>query len=45
MFQAFHLMPRLTAAQNAGLPLLYRGMREGEIRMRALAALETVGMS
>ena len=45
VFQAFHLLPRLTAAQNAGLPLLYRGMREGEIRTRALAALDTVGMA
>ena len=45
VFQAFHLLPRLTAAQNAGLPLLYRGMREGEVRTRALAALETVDMA
>ena len=45
VFQAFHLLPRLTAAQNAGLPLLYRGMREDKIRPRALAALDTVGMA
>ena len=45
VFQAFHLLPRLDAAQNAGLPLLYRGVAESQIRARALASLDRVGMA
>ena len=45
VFQSFHLLPRLTAVENAGLPLIYRGWPEPRIRERALAALERVGMS
>ena len=45
VFQSFHLLPRLSAAENAGLPLVYRGLAEPEIRSRALAALERVGMA
>ncbi|MCY3819841.1 MAG: ABC transporter ATP-binding protein [Gammaproteobacteria bacterium] len=45
VFQSFHLLPRLTAAQNAGLPLVYRGAPDGEIRERAAEALDRVGMA
>ena len=45
VFQAFHLLPRLSAAENAGLPLVYRGLGEAGIRERALACLERVGMA
>ena len=45
VFQSFHLLPRLTAAQNAGLPLVYRGLPDGEIRDRAIEALDRVGMA
>ena len=45
VFQSFHLLPRLTAAENAGLPLIYRGMPEPRIRERALEALSRVGMA
>ena len=44
VFQSFHLLGHLTAAQNAGLPLVYRGIPNVEIRERAQAALERVGM-
>ena len=44
VFQSFHLLGHLTAAQNAGLPLVYRGIPNAEIRERARAALERVGM-
>ena len=45
VFQSFHLLPRMTAAQNAGLPLVYRGVAQPEIDRRALDALERVGMA
>ena len=38
VFQAFNLLPTLTAAENVALPLLLAG--EGKTRQRALAALE-----
>jgi putative ABC transport system ATP-binding protein len=44
VFQAFHLLPRLTAEENVGLPLVYRGLGKKEIARRAREALETVGM-
>ena len=45
VFQSFYLLPRLTAAQNVGLPLVYRGVPDAEIRERAAAALDRVGMA
>jgi putative ABC transport system ATP-binding protein len=38
VFQAFNLLPTMTAAENVALPLLLAG--EGQTRRRALAALE-----
>ena len=44
VFQAFNLLPRLTAAENVGLPLVYRGLGEKEVRERARAGLRQLGM-
>lgn len=44
VFQAFHLLPRLTAAENACVPLIYRGMGRREALRRARTILERVGM-
>ena len=40
VFQFFHLVPRLTAAQNIGLPLVLAGIEKGERDKRVLEALE-----
>ncbi|MBQ1543180.1 macrolide ABC transporter ATP-binding protein [Caulobacter sp. CCUG 60055] len=45
VFQAFHLLPRLTAWENVALPLLYRGVPRARRRPLALAMLETVGLA
>lgn len=45
VFQAFHLLPRLTAWENVALPLLYRGVPRSERRSRALAVMDRVGMA
>jgi putative ABC transport system ATP-binding protein len=42
VFQAFHILPHLTVAQNVGLPLLLRGKTDHE---KAKAALASVGLS
>jgi putative ABC transport system ATP-binding protein len=44
VFQAFHLLPRLTALDNVALPLVYRPGGARERRERAVAALEAVGL-
>ena len=44
VFQSFQLLPRLTAVENVSLPLVYRGTSRAEMRRRALAILERVGM-
>ena len=44
IFQGFNLLPRLTAAENVELPLIYRKMRRKERRRRVTAALERVGL-
>lgn len=44
IFQSFFLLPRLTALQNVGLPLVYRDTKASEIKERALKKLEQVGM-
>ena len=45
IFQFFHLLPTLSATDNVGLPLLLDGHRSDEIRARAGAALDEVGLS
>ncbi|WP_447974096.1 ABC transporter ATP-binding protein [Nitrospira sp. Kam-Ns4a] len=44
VFQAFHLVPGLTAAENVALPLLLKGEMGRAVRDRVAACLETVGM-
>ncbi|MFX3623264.1 MAG: ABC transporter ATP-binding protein [Ectobacillus sp.] len=44
VFQHFHLLPRLTAAENVELPLIYGGVGKKERRDRALEALQKVGL-
>ncbi|HET9690040.1 MAG TPA: ABC transporter ATP-binding protein [Acidimicrobiales bacterium] len=44
IFQAFNLIPRVTAAANVELPLTYAGVPARERRARALAALDEVGL-
>jgi putative ABC transport system ATP-binding protein len=44
VFQSFNLLPRLTAAENVELPLVYRGVPRAERRDRALAAVAGVGL-
>lgn len=45
VFQQFNLLPRLTAAENVALPLIYAGVGKEERMERAVAALEKVGLS
>ncbi len=44
VFQGFNLLVRTSALENVELPLLYRGIRSGERRKRALKALNAVGL-
>jgi putative ABC transport system ATP-binding protein len=44
VFQSFQLLPRTTALDNVALPLVYRGVRRGERKQRAEAALRAVGL-
>ncbi|WP_036259646.1 ABC transporter ATP-binding protein [Meiothermus cerbereus] len=44
VFQAFFLLPRLTALNNVALPLVYRGLSSAERLKRAKEALESVGL-
>jgi putative ABC transport system ATP-binding protein len=44
VFQSFQLLPRTSAVDNVGLPLVYRGVRKAERRRLAVAALEAVNM-
>jgi putative ABC transport system ATP-binding protein len=45
VFQAFHLLPVLSAAENVELPLLLAGVRGKEVRARALQMLALVGLA
>ena len=45
VFQSFHLIPRLTAAENVALPLVYAGISKKDRIERALVALEKVGLA
>jgi putative ABC transport system ATP-binding protein len=42
VFQVYNLLPVLSAVENVELPLLVSGIRSGEARKRALAALDAV---
>lgn len=44
VFQQFHLIPHLTATGNVEAALLYRGLKAGQRRERAMAALDRVGL-
>lgn len=44
VFQAFHLLPGLTAAENIALPLILRGESRPEIATRLATHLEWVGL-
>lgn len=43
VFQQFHLLPRLTALQNAELPLIYAGKRH--LKAKAREKIQEVGLS
>jgi putative ABC transport system ATP-binding protein len=45
VFQAFHLVPRLTAAENVELPMVFAGVTRRERRERAAAVLAAVGLA
>lgn len=44
VFQSFNLLPKLTAAQNVELPLVYAGVPNKERRERANEALQSIGL-
>jgi putative ABC transport system ATP-binding protein len=44
VFQVYNLLPRLTAAENVMIPLVYGGVKKRDRRPRAEAALEAVGL-
>ncbi|MDF2631375.1 MAG: macB 9 [Symbiobacteriaceae bacterium] len=45
VFQAFHLLPRLTVAENVETPLLYAGLPAKERKQRVAQALARVGLT
>ena len=44
VFQGFNLISRTTALENVELPMIYKGIPEGERRTRAKEALKIVGL-
>ncbi|MCX5855383.1 MAG: ABC transporter ATP-binding protein [Deltaproteobacteria bacterium] len=44
VFQQYHLLPKLTAMENVGVPLIYRGIKEAEVRKKSLEYLTKVDM-
>lgn len=44
VFQAFNLLPHLSALDNVALPLTYRGISRSEARAHALEKIERVGL-
>ncbi len=45
VFQQFNLLPRLSAAENVALPLVYAGVSKKDRIDRAMVALEKVGLA
>jgi putative ABC transport system ATP-binding protein len=44
VFQFFHLVPRLTAAENVALPMMFAGVEPSERRQRIERSLKAVGL-
>ncbi|RUM94664.1 MAG: macrolide ABC transporter ATP-binding protein, partial [Thiothrix sp.] len=44
VFQSFNLIPRINAWRNVEIPMIYRNIPPTERRIRALAALERIGI-
>ena len=44
VFQAFHILPYLSLAQNVALPLILNAVAQGEAAVRAAAMLAAVGL-
>ena len=44
IFQFFHLIPRLTAAENVEMPLILAGVEPGERKKRVAGVLERLGL-
>jgi putative ABC transport system ATP-binding protein len=42
VFQQYHLLPKLTALENVGVPLTYRGLSMAEIRKKSIEYLTKV---
>jgi len=45
VFQSFHLVPRLTAAGNVELPMIFAGIEPAERKRRVAESLDAVGLS
>jgi putative ABC transport system ATP-binding protein len=45
VFQSFHLVPRLSAAENVELPMIFAGLPRPERRERVVKALTQVGLA
>jgi putative ABC transport system ATP-binding protein len=45
VFQSFHLVPRLTAAENIALPMMLAGIAAGERNARVAQALKDFGLA
>ena len=45
VFQAFHLLPKLTVLENVMLPLVYAGVSVADRKQRATEALNRVGLN
>lgn len=44
VFQAFNLLPSLSAAENVSIPLIINGIKRAEAERKAVAVLEQVGL-
>ncbi|MEM9135966.1 MAG: ABC transporter ATP-binding protein [Cyanobacteria bacterium P01_F01_bin.42] len=44
VFQQFHLLPQISALDNVMLPMVYADVKPAERKLRAVAALEKVGL-
>ncbi len=45
VFQSFHLIPRLTAAENVELPMVFAGIEPEDRRSRIARSLDAVGLT